>query len=127
MSREVKPCGTRAAYQRHQVAGEEPCDLCTTANRVRSREAMAKRRGRPPVVLPVVVQGSGDVGPCTRSENGFLWDPTREGEDVWVARDRWKAASMVCVTACPVFVECERVRPVDAVGVWAGRIPGRPR
>lgn len=28
----LKPCGTRAAYNRHRDHGEEPCDRCTAAN-----------------------------------------------------------------------------------------------
>jgi uncharacterized protein (DUF3084 family) len=29
----VQPCGTRAAYQRHQRHGETPCDTCREASR----------------------------------------------------------------------------------------------
>lgn len=33
-SRQLRPCGTRAAYQRHLYRGEQPCELCQAANRV---------------------------------------------------------------------------------------------
>lgn len=28
MARELKPCGTEAAYRRHKRRGEEPCEVC---------------------------------------------------------------------------------------------------
>ena len=45
MSRELKPCGTRAAYQRHMRAGEEPCDPCRDAMRAANRQF---EESRPP-------------------------------------------------------------------------------
>jgi hypothetical protein len=38
--RQLKPCGTRAAYARHRSRGEQPCDACRAAN------ASADRRYR---------------------------------------------------------------------------------
>ena len=38
MSRELKPCGTRAAYMRHLRRGEDPCGACRDANRAGDRE-----------------------------------------------------------------------------------------
>lgn len=37
MPRELKPCGTRAAYARHKRNGETPCAECVDANRSRRR------------------------------------------------------------------------------------------
>ena len=34
MTRDLHPCGTPAAYQRHRYHGETPCDECKKANRV---------------------------------------------------------------------------------------------
>lgn len=31
MPRKLKPCGTSAAYKRHQLHGEKPCEACTEA------------------------------------------------------------------------------------------------
>ena len=45
MPRELKPCGTRAAYQRHRRAGEEPCDPCREAMRAANRQF---EESRPP-------------------------------------------------------------------------------
>lgn len=45
MSRDLKPCGTRAAYQRHMRAGEEPCDPCRDAMRSANRQF---EESRPP-------------------------------------------------------------------------------
>lgn len=39
MTRELQPCGTPAAYQRHLRRREDPCDACKAANRKRSSEA----------------------------------------------------------------------------------------
>ena len=38
MPRELEPCGTRAAYQRHRRAGEEPCGPCREAMRAANRQ-----------------------------------------------------------------------------------------
>jgi hypothetical protein len=35
--RPLKPCGTRAAYQRHIANREVPCDACVAANRIDAR------------------------------------------------------------------------------------------
>lgn len=35
--RELKPCGTFAAYQRHRRHGEVPCEECWDAARARTR------------------------------------------------------------------------------------------
>lgn len=37
MPRELKPCGTIAAYRRHQLHGEKPCKDCTEAWRAHQR------------------------------------------------------------------------------------------
>lgn len=37
MSRELKPCGTHAAYQRHRRSGEPPCSACLAANAEKTR------------------------------------------------------------------------------------------
>lgn len=34
----IRPCGTVAAYNRHRVRGEDPCDACREAKRLRSEE-----------------------------------------------------------------------------------------
>lgn len=41
----LAPCGTRAAYVRHQRAGERPCDDCRAANVQRQREDRDAKRG----------------------------------------------------------------------------------
>jgi hypothetical protein len=45
MARELRPCGTPAAYRRHVYHGEVPCKACADADRKDSRERMRKRRG----------------------------------------------------------------------------------
>lgn len=47
MGRELRPCGTEAAYQRHRYNGEAPCAECVEAHRVQSlkdQKAMVARR-----------------------------------------------------------------------------------
>jgi hypothetical protein len=39
MARKLRPCGTRAAYQRHLYNKEEPCEACKAANVVRVMSA----------------------------------------------------------------------------------------
>lgn len=47
MSRELKPCGTHAAYQRHRRRGETPCTACLAANAAKTR---AHKRASPDYV-----------------------------------------------------------------------------
>lgn len=45
--RELKPCGTPAAYRRHIKRGEEPCEPCRAANTQRKKAgAVTGRTGR---------------------------------------------------------------------------------
>lgn len=41
---ELKPCGTPAAYQRHRINGERPCDACREADNAHRRARAAARR-----------------------------------------------------------------------------------
>jgi hypothetical protein len=41
----TQPCGTQAAYKRHQRKGEEPCDPCRLAWAEYQRELYQRRRG----------------------------------------------------------------------------------
>ena len=43
--RPLKPCGTRAAYQRHIKNREVPCEACVLANRLTAQDR-AKAPGR---------------------------------------------------------------------------------
>lgn len=65
MARELKPCGTEAAYRRHLRKGEKPCAKCTEFIRRRSkgrREAEKITLGDIPV-QPV----DGEVDPLTEA------------------------------------------------------------
>lgn len=39
MPRELQPCGTEAAYQRHWRSGQQPCDPCRRAHNANNRPA----------------------------------------------------------------------------------------
>jgi hypothetical protein len=41
LPRELRPCGTAAAYHRHLDHGEAPCEACTVANRENGRRLRA--------------------------------------------------------------------------------------
>ena len=41
---QLKPCGTVAAYARHNVNGETPCEACIDAKRAYDREWRARRK-----------------------------------------------------------------------------------
>lgn len=43
-ARDLKPCGTVAAYRRHQRHGEEPCEACKKAHAEYHRELYRKRK-----------------------------------------------------------------------------------
>ena len=42
MARELKPCGTVAAYQRHLSRGEDACPACAAARRDYNRERLVR-------------------------------------------------------------------------------------
>lgn len=44
MPREVQPCGTPAAYRRHRVHGEEPCQGCKDAHAAATAKSVAVNR-----------------------------------------------------------------------------------
>jgi hypothetical protein len=44
--RELRPCGTWAAYQRHEYRGEEPCAACKEARVLKQRENYHKHRDK---------------------------------------------------------------------------------
>jgi hypothetical protein len=46
VARQLKPCGTRAAYERHRKHSEKPCDACMKAA---ATHTAAKRESRPDV------------------------------------------------------------------------------
>ena len=51
MSRELQPCGTRAAYKRHLRRGEEPCRECREAAR-RADRGRKRNRAQPRELQP---------------------------------------------------------------------------
>ena len=44
--RQPQPCGTLAAYRRHERAQEAPCQACKAAHAEHQRALYAKRKGR---------------------------------------------------------------------------------
>lgn len=50
MARKLKPCGTRAAYERHRARGEDPCLRCRVANAARTSRLRDAARPRPTVI-----------------------------------------------------------------------------
>ena len=47
MARELKPCGTVAAYERHRRVGEPACEACKEAKRAAQRERTGGKPRRP--------------------------------------------------------------------------------
>lgn len=41
MTRKLRPCGTRSAYQRHLYHKEDPCDACKAANSAKNSDSAA--------------------------------------------------------------------------------------
>lgn len=42
--KQLKPCGTPAAFMRHKRAGQEPCPPCRAAQNAAAAESKARRR-----------------------------------------------------------------------------------
>lgn len=58
MPRELKPCGTAAAYRRHVRRGEPVDELCAQAARDQKNGRVAERRGRVGDVVTLAVVDS---------------------------------------------------------------------
>ena len=89
MSRELKPCGTPAAYQRHLWRGEEPCRECREAAR-RADRGRKRNRTQPRELQPCGTRaayqrhrraGEEPCGPCREANR------TR-GREEWRKRHR---------------------------------------
>lgn len=57
MPRELKPCGTDAAYRRHVRRGEPVDELCAQAARDQKNRRVAERRGVLAAVVPMPPAG----------------------------------------------------------------------
>ena len=69
-ARELKPCGTTAAYRRHKRNGEKPCDPCRRAAvQAESQRTRALRR-RTPFRRP---EGRGPIAPYHWHANRYTW------------------------------------------------------
>ena len=129
MSRELRPCGTEAAYRRHITAGEQPCEPCREAKREKARRQYRQRVARygrrvSGRGLPASAPEGAHKAPCFGDPG--LWDPRGEWEPDEAVLARWREAARLCVSACPVFTHCRDSRvQAGGRGVWAGRIPGR--
>lgn len=61
MARELKPCGTFAAYRRHLRAQEDPCDPCRQAARDQKNQRKDARRAEAAEVARVAAPPVEDV------------------------------------------------------------------
>jgi hypothetical protein len=52
MPRQLRPCGTRAAYVRHQRHGEDPCEKCVEGNRLYMQQFREQRAELPADQIP---------------------------------------------------------------------------
>ena len=121
MSRELRPCGTVAAYRRHIKAGEPACEACLIANRAQNTRYW---RSRAAGGLPSHAPEGAHLAPCFG--NPGPWDERGEFEAPDATRARWREAAQLCLTACPVFEHCrESAELANGRGVWAGRVPER--
>lgn len=68
--RPLKPCGTRAAYQRHRRNGEKPCDACRQAESRAERERTRRLRKRVPFKLS---EGRGPIVPYQYRARRYTW------------------------------------------------------
>jgi hypothetical protein len=68
MSRELRPCGTEAAYKRHQRRGEPVDDVCAVAERARALDRITRRRALEREQLHEVVRLSIVEAPAVEAE-----------------------------------------------------------
>lgn len=112
--RDLKPCGTTAAYNRHRARNEEPCADCTEANRKRvaelrkqPRPRKAAQHGTPSGAVAHYRNKTALCEPCkqARSEyrNGFKKNAAQDAYDrameqypdnVWLGPHRLETLNM---------------------------------
>lgn len=124
--RELKPCGTVAAYQRHKRNKQQPCALCLQAWAAHTREERhanprPRRKTRPPAAVPPASLAELAVPVFTTGGTPCAADP-----DAWFPEDvagieRAKAA---CRT-CPALMQCRRwvLASPQEHGVWGALSP----
>lgn len=102
MPRDLKPCGTRAAYQRHKRRGEEPCEACAEALRAHYRVDVPKPRTVKPCGTRAAYQRHVEAGetPC---------EPCREANRAEVrARRRRAGVKPRPVKPCGTYAAYQR-------------------
>ena len=129
MSRELKPCGTPAAYKRHRARGEAVCEACRVANYAAQKaqqQARSQARQSSRVVFPTLSADTFADAIC-HQEGPDLWEPARDEERAKDARARWREAAKLC-EVCPALGACARLADAQDIpaGVWAGRVPRIP-
>lgn len=77
--RPLKPCGTNAAYDRHLVRNEKPCEPCKEAHRIhhaelrkQPRPRKAAQHGTPSGAVAHYRNKTALCGPCREARNEYL-------------------------------------------------------
>ena len=92
--RELEPCGTAAAFQRHKYRGEEPCQPCREAHNIQSniyKKALNERRAAAAEPMPCCgapVDGSGRSQKYAWRHKQAGTPPCRAAKDCRNAMDR---------------------------------------
>lgn len=107
----ASPCGTAAAYKRHIVNGETPCDDCRRALRDERRAYRAAERGE-----PITVTEEPDLSWHAQAACAGLTDlfyPHDSGDSA--------RARAIC-RSCPVILDCARDHFDETYGIWFGTV-----
>lgn len=112
---EVKPCGTRAAYQRHVRRGEKPCEACREAE---ADYAASRHQPADPfrLYVPPHLDDNGwmDDAACAGFGPDMFFGGRGDNHDI-------SEAKAVCAD-CPVREACLEYALVNEIhhGVWGG-------
>lgn len=127
MARELQPCGTFAAYQRHKRKGEEPCEECAASARDQKNSRTGEKRSRSGAArlaaVPSIKQPEHDIPDpleVARENLGFVEGALRSPETAAssvasLTRRREELVNLIIKLSAP------KIEEVSAIDKFAAR------
>ena len=74
MTRNLRPCGTTAAYRRHLRNGEQPCEACRSANAAARRDQKLESRSEAAEVVQLAIVAAPPAPDATDELERLRWN-----------------------------------------------------